>query len=102
VTAVNISMLGKSIPLKVVSSRASGNSLEIKSVATGRMPADLLRAFADSNSGSLMIKTTSAALSSAIRVGNSGAAHALPQLSASCAGQVRARNTARTDVRRGG
>jgi hypothetical protein len=102
VNAVDISLLGKSIPLKVVSSRASGNSHEIQSVATGRVPAELLRTFADSDSRSLMIQTTSSELSTAIRIGNSGVMRSLAQFTAMCDGQTPSRNTARNDVRRGG
>lgn len=102
VSAVEIFLLGRAIPLKVIASRASGRPRELKSVATGRVPAELLRAFAESGNGSLMVQTASANVTTTIRIGNSDAATALTELAASCAGQTRARGTARHDVRRGG
>jgi hypothetical protein len=102
VTGVGISLSGKSVPLKVVSSRSNGQPLEIDSVGNGRLSPELLKAFADASGRSLTVETTSDDLSTVIRVGNAGFAHALPQLIASCAGQPRIRNTARNEARQGG
>jgi hypothetical protein len=102
VTGVGISLSGKSVPLKIMSSRPNGRPLEIDTVASGRLSPELLKAFADAGGRSLTIETTSDNISTAIRVGNAGFAHALPQLIASCAGQPRMRNTARNEARQGG
>jgi hypothetical protein len=101
-TAVGISMRGTSVPLKVVSSSPNGNPLEIGSVAGGRLPAELLKAFAAAGGRSITVQTTSADATTVIRIGNAGLARALPQLAASCAGPAPIRNTARNASRQGG
>jgi hypothetical protein len=101
-TMIEISLSGKSVPLKIVSTRPNGRSQEIESVANGRLPADLLKAFAEANGRSLMIETSSDDTTTVIRVGNAGIARTLPQLAATCASRSRLRNTARSDVRQGG
>jgi hypothetical protein len=101
-TEVEVSLSGKLLPLKVVSARPTGRTLEIESVASGRLPAELLKTFAEANGRSLTIETSSEDISTAIRVGNAGIARALPQLAASCASRLRLRNSARNDVRQGG
>ena len=102
VTEVEISLFGKSMPLKLVSSRPNGASAEIESIANGRLSADLLKAFAESNGRSLTVETTSNDASTVIRIGNAGAARGLQQLIATCASRARPRSTARADVRPGG
>ncbi len=98
-TDVGLSLSGKSVPLKVVSSRPSDNPLEFESVASGHVPAELFRTFADTRSRSLMIETTSNELATAIRVGNSGVARGYLKFAASCGDQVRTRST---ELRPGG
>jgi hypothetical protein len=101
-TDVEISLSGKSVPLKLVSSRQNGASPEIESVANGRLSAELFKVFTESNGRSLTVETTSDDASTAIRIGNAGAARGLQQLIATCAGRARTRSTARADSRPGG
>jgi hypothetical protein len=101
-TAVEMTLGGKSMPLKVVSARPNGRPLEIESIANGRLSAEMLKAFAEANGRSMTIETTSDDTTTVIRVGNAGFARALPQLAASCANRARLRNTARSDLRQGG
>ena len=97
-TDVEISFAGKSVPLKVLSSQPGGRSLEFDSVARGRIPADLFKAFADPRSRSLLVETTSEDRATAIRIGNAGVARSFPQLATNCSAPVR--STARTELRR--
>jgi hypothetical protein len=101
-TAVGISMRGQSVPLTIVSSRPNGNPLEIGSLAGGRLPAELLKAFAGAGGRSITVQTTSADTTTVIRIGNAGLARALPQLAASCSRSAPIRNTARNAARHGG
>jgi hypothetical protein len=101
-TSVELSLSGQSVPLKLVASRPNDRSPEINSVATGRLPADMLKAFADPGGRSLAVQTESGDLATAIRVGNAGIARVLPQLVASCAAQPPIRNSARNAARQGG
>ena len=59
VTEVEISLAGKPVPLKVASSRPTDESLELNSVASGRVPVEMLKAFADAGSRSMMVETAS-------------------------------------------
>jgi hypothetical protein len=101
-SAIDLTLGGKTMPLKVASTRPNGRPLEIESIAHGRLSADLLRGFAEATGRSVTIETTSDDTTTVIRVGNAGFARALPQLAASCASRLRLRNTARSDVRQGG
>src|SRR3954451_11348445 len=56
---IEITVAGKSMPLKIVSSQTSDKSAGRHSIATGRVPAETLKAFADSGNRSLMIETAS-------------------------------------------
>ena len=76
-------------------------SLEINSIASGRLSVELLKAFADAGGRSLTVETASDDRSTMIRVGNAGVAHALPPLIASCAAvPPPIRNTARNEAAR--
>lgn len=101
-TEVEVTLSGKSVSLKVVSARPNGRPQEIEAVASGKIPADLLKAFAETNGRSIMIETVSEDTTTAIRVGNAGIARVLPQLAATCASRLRPRNTARNEARQGG
>jgi hypothetical protein len=101
-TEVQLAVAGRSVPLKVVSSRPGGSQNEIETVAGGTLAADLVRAFADAAARSLTVETFSDDASTAIRVGNAGVSRGLQQLAASCASRLRARSTARVEVRPGG
>ena len=81
---VQISLAGKLVPLKVVSSQRTTRPHEVESVATGTVPSDLSKGFADARSRSLLIETTSEDLVTAIRLGNAGVSRNLPRLAASC------------------
>src|SRR5262249_35547268 len=67
--AIEVTLSGKSLPLKVSSTRASG-ALEMQTVAQGRLPAELLKTFAEANGRSMTIETANDDLVTAIRVGN--------------------------------
>jgi hypothetical protein len=92
-TDVEISLSGKSIPLKIVSSGPGSRPAEFNSVASGRIPVELVKAFADARSRSLMIETTSGDTITTTRVGNAGLARGFMQLAANCGSQVRTRST---------
>jgi hypothetical protein len=100
---VELRMGGKSLPLKIVSSKPIEKTAGLNSTASGHLPADMLKAFAESGSRSMMIETASDATSTAIRIGNAGIARVLPKLTASCAAAApRTRSSARTALRQGG
>jgi hypothetical protein len=101
-TEVELALAGKSVALKVVSSRAGANPSEMESVASGSLPAELVKAFADPTARSLTVETSSDEAATAIRVGNAGVARGLQQLAVSCASRARTRSTARTELRPGG
>jgi hypothetical protein len=103
-TDVRLRLAGKTVPLKIVSSRVKATSQGLDSVAAGQFPADLLQTFAGRGSRSLVIETASDDDSStAIRVGNAGMAAGLSGLEATCAtGSPRIRNSARASARQGG
>lgn len=73
-----------SAPLKVVSSQHQSQPLDLDTMATGTVPADLIKAFAAIGNHSMTISTTSAGMSTSIRIGNTGALQNLPLLSANC------------------
>jgi hypothetical protein len=85
-TDVEISLLGRSVALKVVASERTAQAQERASVATGRISADLLKSFADNRHRSMMIETTNEDTATAIRLGNSGVARSFAQLASSCGG----------------
>jgi hypothetical protein len=99
-TEVEISLSGKSVPLKVVSSQPGAGSLEFNSTARGRVPADLFKTFADPRSRSILVETASVDQATAIRIGNAGMARGFQQLAAHCGMQPAIRSTARTELRR--
>jgi hypothetical protein len=99
-TEVEISLSGKSVPLKIVSSQPTAGSVEFNSIARGRMPADLFKTFADPRSRSILVETASADQSTAIRIGNAGVARGFQQLAVHCGLQPAVRSTARTELRR--
>jgi len=99
-TDVEISIAGKSVPLKIVSSQPGLRSLEFDSVARGRVPVDLVKAFADPRSRSLLIETASEDRATAIRIGNAGIARSFQQLATACGAPPAVRSTQRTDLRR--
>jgi hypothetical protein len=99
-TDVEISIAGKSVPLKIVSSQPGPRSLEFDSVARGRVPVDLVKAFADPRSRSLLIETASEDRATAIRIGNAGIARSFQQLATACGAPPAVRSTQRTDLRR--
>jgi hypothetical protein len=100
VTEVELSIAGKSVPLKVVSSQPGGRTLEFDSVARGRVPVDLFKTFAESRSRSLLIETSSQDRQTAIRIGNAGIARSFLQLATNCSQQPPIRSTQRTELRR--
>jgi len=100
---VEISLAGKPVQLKVVASLPRDGTSELNSIASGRVSVEMLKAFADPGSRSLMVETSSDDAITAIRIGNAGIAQVLPTLAASCAaGQPPLRNSARNAMRQGG
>jgi predicted PhzF superfamily epimerase YddE/YHI9 len=101
---VEISLAGKPTQLKVVASRPRDKSTELVSIASGRISAEALKAFADTGNRSLMVETASDDAVTAIRIGNAGIGRILPTLAASCAAapQPTIRNSARTSKQQGG
>jgi hypothetical protein len=100
---VEISLLGKPVQLKVVASRPRDASTDLASIASGRIPVELLKAFADPGNRSIMVETASDDAVTAVRVGNAGIGKVLSTLQASCAAaQAPARNLSRVSVRQGG
>jgi hypothetical protein len=99
---VEITLGGKSLPLKIASSRPLENSAGLSSAASARVPAELIKSFADPGSRSLMVETSSDDAVTAIRIGNAGIARVLPDLIASCAAQLPTRNSSRVTLRQGG
>jgi hypothetical protein len=99
---VEISLAGKPTQLKVVASRAHDKS-ELHSIASGRIPMEMLKSFGDVGARSMMVETASDDAVTAIRVGNAGVSRMLPALAASCGTtQSPIRNSARNAVRHGG
>jgi hypothetical protein len=93
---VEITILGRSMPLKVVSSRAPEKSAELSTVATGRLPVELVQSFAERNGRSMTVETVSPDATTVIRVGNAGIVRVLPSLVANCAAApARIRNSVR-------
>jgi hypothetical protein len=100
---VEISMVGKPVQLKVMTSRPRDGSSDLSSVASGRVPVEMMKAFADAGSRSMMVETASDDAVTAIRIGNAGISRVLPTLAASCApAAVPIRNSARNSSRQGG
>lgn len=103
-TDVEISLAGRPVSLKVVASKPRDRSVELNSIASGRIPAETLKAFADPGNRSMMVETQSGDVVTAIRVGNAGIGRMLPTLAASCAAALQPpfRNLARNTLRPGG
>jgi hypothetical protein len=100
---VEISLAGKPVQLKVVASRLREGSSELSSIASGRISVDMLKAFADAGSRSMMVETASDDSVTAIRIGNAGISRVLPTLAAGCTASPAAiRNSARNAMRQGG
>jgi hypothetical protein len=102
VTEIEITVAGKSVPLKIVSSQTSDKDAGRSSIASGRLSAEALKTFAETGSRSLMVETSSDDAVTAIRVGNAGISRVLPNLVASCAAQLPIRASSRTALRQGG
>jgi hypothetical protein len=101
-TEVELSLSGRTVPLKIAASRPTGKPSEVYSVATGPIAIELFKSFAESGRRSLTVETVSGARTTSIRVGNAGIAQALPRMVATCGGDLRPQKSARNDVRRGG
>ena len=82
---VEILLAGKPVQLKVVASRLRDGASELSSIASGRISVEMLKAFADPGSRSLMVETASDDALTAIRIGNAGISRVLPTLAANCA-----------------
>jgi hypothetical protein len=69
--------------LKVVSSERKDELSELRSLAIGVVPDDLVRGFAEGRR-SLVVETTSDGMVTVIRIGNTGAAQNFPRLASAC------------------
>ena len=86
VRQIEIVLAGKTIPLQVVSSEAKPSGLD--TFARGTVPPALVKEFADPESRSLVIETaTTARETTAVRIGNAGAAQNFAQFAAACGKQ---------------
>lgn len=93
---VEITMLGRTVSLKLAASRTPDKADELTSVATGRIPVELVQSFAERNGRSMTVETVSPDATTVIRVGNAGIGRVLPSLVGSCAATAsRVRNSAR-------
>jgi hypothetical protein len=82
---IRVLLAGRPLPLNVVSSESGSRSFVLTSEAHGILPATLVRDFASGRTRSLIIETVSSTDdSTAIRLGNSGVAPNLEQLTESC------------------
>jgi hypothetical protein len=82
---VELTLSGKSVPLKVVSSQPNGEPAARHTLASGPVPASLLKSFALPGGNSLTIETASLDdTSTMITLGNAGLTGNFPQLAASC------------------
>jgi hypothetical protein len=82
---VDLWIEGKTTALDVVSSRLNAEPHELETLANGIVGADLVKSFADAPADSITVRTSSTtAGGTLIRIGNSGFAHAFPQLAAAC------------------
>lgn len=81
--SVSMRVGGKSAPLKVVSSEQREGD-ELVTFAAGTVPAALIGEFAAAGSHSITVETSSAGVSTGIRLGNTGARQNLPRLAAGC------------------
>ena len=70
--------------LKVVSSERKDAMSELRSLAIGAVPDELVRGFAEGRR-SLVVETTSDGMVTVIRIGNTGAAQNFPRLASACA-----------------
>lgn len=95
-TGVELYVQGQVVVLDVVSSGACCRSVELESVARGRVPADVIKDFADVRSRSLTVETTNDRGTTSIRIGNVGVAHNLPKLADRCVAKDAVRSTALT------
>jgi hypothetical protein len=86
VRQIEMVLAGKTIPLQVVSSEAKPNGLDTFARAT--VPSALVKQFADPDSRSVLIETATAAKeTTAVRIGNAGAAQNFAQFAAACGKQ---------------
>ncbi len=81
---ISLRVGSNSATLKIVSSEHRNAPDELVTYAAGRVPAELIGAFAAVGSHSMLIKTESAHQVTGIRLGNTGAAQNLPRLAAGC------------------
>ena len=92
---VDLWLEGKSAPLEVVSSRLKVRELD--TLASGMLPAEAVKAFADAVGDTMTVRTVSSMNpGTLIRVGNTGFARYFPRLAAVC--DVPARTQTRADL----
>ena len=83
-TEVSVRVGPQNAALKVVSSDVRSESGMLSTVASGAVPANLIKAFTAPGSHSLLIDTVAANVRTTIRIGNYGATTNLPVLASRC------------------
>ncbi len=85
---VTLHVGGKFTQLAIVSSERVAGPFELNTVATGAVPAALIKTLADMGNRSLTVATSSGSAVTSIRLGNSGISQNFPLLAANCAKPV--------------
>src|SRR5262249_44979259 len=82
---VDLWIEGKSAALEIVSSRLTDAASELDTLASGTIPAEAVKSFADTAADSMTVRTVSSMNpGTLIRVGNAGFARYFPRLAAGC------------------
>jgi len=85
VKQVDLWIEGRTSPLDIVSSNVTESPRELRTLANGTLPAELVKSFADAAGDSITLRTTGGVASGTmIRIGNTGFARAFTKLAAAC------------------
>jgi hypothetical protein len=82
VRSVSLRAVGQEASLKVLSSEQHDD--ELVTLATGKIPAELVDGFGADGRHSMMVETQADKIRTAIRIGNTGVAQSLPRLASAC------------------
>lgn len=82
VQEVSLRAAGEEAALKVVSSKQRED--ELTTIAAGKIPAALVEGFGADGKHSMMVETQAGKVSTAVRIGNTGVAAALPRIAGAC------------------
>jgi hypothetical protein len=92
-TAVELLLAGRAVPLKITASQVDGNPHELNSIARGLVSVEMIRTFADARSRSITIETANGDIATNIRLGNVGVAGHFQKLAEFCGGRETIRST---------